>query len=150
MIERPRPLAICVFRNQGQILVSQGADPQDGRTFLRPLGGGIEFGETSAEAVVREVREELGVEVRNVQLLGVLENLFTYNGARGHEIVFVYDAAFLTPDYYQASELPAREGEVAFPAVWVRLSELGVGSPPLYPDGLLDLLRARATDPPND
>lgn len=40
-----RPLAICVFRHAGRILVAEGTDEVKGETFYRPLGGAIEFGE---------------------------------------------------------------------------------------------------------
>jgi ADP-ribose pyrophosphatase YjhB (NUDIX family) len=77
---RIRPIAICLFRNGDRILVSDGVDPKTGSPYCRPLGGSIEFGERAQEAVVREIREELGVEIREVRLLGVLENLFTLDG----------------------------------------------------------------------
>lgn len=38
----------------------------------RPLGGGIEFGETAADAVVREFGEELDANVRPLHRVGVL------------------------------------------------------------------------------
>ena len=39
---RIRPLAICVFRNRGRILVNESHDPVKDEYFFRPLGGGIE------------------------------------------------------------------------------------------------------------
>ena len=47
-----RPLAICLFQNSGAILVSEGYDGVKGIHFYRPIGGGIEFGETSSAALV--------------------------------------------------------------------------------------------------
>jgi hypothetical protein len=35
------------------------------------------------------------VEIREVQLLGVLENLFTLDGRQAHAVVFVLDARFV-------------------------------------------------------
>jgi ADP-ribose pyrophosphatase YjhB (NUDIX family) len=61
-------------------------------TFHRLLGGHVEFGELAAQAVVREIAEELHVELDDVAFLGVLENVFRYAGAPGHEVVFVYGA----------------------------------------------------------
>ncbi|MCA9941424.1 MAG: NUDIX domain-containing protein, partial [Anaerolineales bacterium] len=57
-----RPLVICLFRHKNHILVMEGYDPVKQQTFYRPLGGGIEFGEHSAIALRRELREELGAE----------------------------------------------------------------------------------------
>jgi 8-oxo-dGTP pyrophosphatase MutT (NUDIX family) len=52
--------------------VLRGSDPSDGRTFHRLLGGGVELGERSVEAVVREIAEELGATMLEPRLLGVL------------------------------------------------------------------------------
>jgi len=35
-----RPVAICVFRHEGKILVARGHDPHRNGAYLRPLGGG--------------------------------------------------------------------------------------------------------------
>jgi 8-oxo-dGTP pyrophosphatase MutT (NUDIX family) len=42
-------------------------DPVKGETFYRPLGGGVEFGETSA-AAAREIREEVSADVTDTEL----------------------------------------------------------------------------------
>jgi 8-oxo-dGTP pyrophosphatase MutT (NUDIX family) len=62
-MNRIRPLAICVFRNEDRILVNEGYDPVKQEAFYRPLGGGIEFGESSMDTVCRELMEELNVDV---------------------------------------------------------------------------------------
>jgi 8-oxo-dGTP pyrophosphatase MutT (NUDIX family) len=67
---RIRPLALCIFHHDGKILLSEAHDPIKNRPFFRPIGGGIEFGETSAEAIEREVQEELGLAITDVRLLG--------------------------------------------------------------------------------
>ena len=138
---RIRPLAICVFLREGSILVFEGYDPVKRQVFYRPLGGGIEFGEHSRDAVVREIREELGREITNLRSLGILENIFTYNGQTGHEIVVVYDGAFVDRSIYEQAQLTAWEdnGE-SFTAMWKPLQGFMSGQAPLYPDGLLNLL----------
>ena len=77
---RIRPIAICLFRHNNRILVSEGFDSIRQDYYYRPLGGSIEYGETSREAVAREIREELGAEIENIRLLGVVENIFVYRG----------------------------------------------------------------------
>ncbi len=137
---RIRPIALCVFRHEGRILVSENFDPTKRETFYRPLGGGIEFGERGIDAAMREMHEELGAAVHDVAYLGTLENIFTFNGKPGHEIVLVYDGSFVDPSLYCRESLIGREGSHAFKAVWKHLSDFVPSHPPLYPDGLLDLL----------
>ena len=86
---RIRPLALCIFSFRGRILVNEAHDPVKDQSYCRPLGGGIDFGEPSELAVVREIREELGAAVTNLRFLGTLENIFTYLGKPGHEIIQV-------------------------------------------------------------
>lgn len=137
----PRPLALALFEHEGRILVFEGRDPRRGLVFYRPLGGGIEFGEHSAEAVVREIREELGLESETAGLVGVLENRFVHLGHQGHEIVFVYRTRFLDPDAY-LGDIPFAETEFSSHAVWVPIAQFISGQRVLFPDGLRELLPA--------
>lgn len=136
-----RFLAICVFRHAGRVLVNEAYDPVKGRHFHRPLGGGIAFGETSAQAIVREIREETGAAIKNLRLLGTLENIFTYLGNPGHEIVRVYDGEFVEQSMYELDSIPGAESDGApFQAKWRDLDYFSADRP-LVPDGLLELLR---------
>lgn len=137
---RIRPIAICLFRRGDRILVHEGIDPLNNTHFARPLGGGIEFGEHSQEAIVREIREELGVAIENVRWLGILESIYIYRGEPGHELVFVYDAHFVDETLYGKETLTAREGERTFEACWRSLDELRGDSLVLVPEGLWQFL----------
>jgi ADP-ribose pyrophosphatase YjhB (NUDIX family) len=72
-----RPIAIGIFRRDDQILVGHGHDVLKGEHFCRPPGGAIEFGECAADALRREIREEIHTEIKTPYLLAVLENTFT-------------------------------------------------------------------------
>ncbi|MBI5666966.1 MAG: NUDIX hydrolase [Chloroflexi bacterium] len=140
-----RPLAICVFSREGRILAAEGYDAVKQEVFYRPLGGRIEFGETGAQTVARELDEEIHAAVANLRYLGTLENIFTYNGQPGHEIVLVYDGDLVDPALYQREAIEGREDDdrLLFVARWKALDEFrGEGAPPLYPHGLLALLDA--------
>ena len=70
---------------------------QDRKLFLakrgdtyRTIGGAVEVNETTEKALVREVREELGVEVAVSQLAFVVENWFTVGETNFHNIEFHY------------------------------------------------------------
>ena len=106
-----RPVAICIFRRAHEILVVEAFDPVKAETFYRPLGGGIEFGETSAAAVEREVREEVSADVTDLRYVGTLENLFVHNGQPGHEIVQVHEGRFANSALYAAIELSGVESD---------------------------------------
>src|SRR4051812_6931891 len=95
--KRIRPIAICIFMKGDRTLVAEGYDVAKKQTFYRPLGGGIKYGERSQDAVVREVREEIGAEAINLRYLATIENIFTYNGEVGHEIVQVYRGDLANP-----------------------------------------------------
>jgi 8-oxo-dGTP pyrophosphatase MutT (NUDIX family) len=141
-----RPIAICVFRHNGRILAAEGYDPLKGQTFYRPLGGAIEFGEHSAATIVRELTEELGAAVVDLRFLGAIENVFTYDGQTGHEIVMVYDGAFADPLLYEQPFIDGVEDDgLSFRAAWVNLTDCAdPGAPPVYPTGLLELLVAQS------
>lgn len=140
--QRIRALALCVFHHHGKILVNEFRDPVSQQTCFRPLGGGIEFGETSAEAIVREVQEELGLSMTDMRLLGTLESLFIYNGKPGHEIVQVYDATFADFGVYTHAQIIGHESDgAAFTARWHDSSSFSEQAP-LVPKGLHDLLKS--------
>ena len=143
-----RVLAIGLFREGGRILVARGADPASGEAFYRPLGGGVEFGERAADALSREIAEELGGSIEDVRLLGVLESVFEYDGRPKHEIVFVFDARFGDPAWYRRDELPVTEpGSDWEPARWVPIQALSSGPDRLVPDGLLSLIQTLPPSP---
>jgi len=134
-----RNIAVGLPVRDGHVLVLHGRDPAKRETFTRAIGVGIEFGETAEAALRREFVEELGIRLDRVQLLGVTENLFEYEGRPGHEIVHVFavEAAELDAIPLDAQLHILDEGS---PVTWVRISEL---DRPLYPNGVVDLLHIR-------
>jgi 8-oxo-dGTP pyrophosphatase MutT (NUDIX family) len=138
-----RPLALAVIRRDDRILVFRGEDASKPEIFYRPLGGGIEFGETGEAAVRRELLEEIGANLVNVRLLGALENLFTYYGGPGHEIILVFEADLVESAMYEVPELTGVEANGAnLDVMWKPLADFRAGDR-LYPDGLLALLETQ-------
>ena len=138
--QRIRAIALCLLRHQGRILVHEAYDSAKQAGFARPLGGGIDFGETSAEAAIREIKEELGADIAEVALLGIVENIFIYEDEPGHEIVFVYDGQFIDRSLYEKEHLTAVEGKRQFKAVWRSPDELRSGPHQLVPEEIWKLL----------
>ncbi len=141
-----RPIAICVIQRDGKILVFEAYDATKDQTFYRPLGGAIEFGEYSEDAVVRELSEEIGAELTDVHLLGVTENVYVYDGEQGHEVVFIYEASLVDEALYDKAEMTGDEGGQPFKVVWKTLDAFDQNAAPLYPDGLLELITSRPSD----
>jgi 8-oxo-dGTP pyrophosphatase MutT (NUDIX family) len=138
--QRIRALSLCLLRRGEEILVHEAYDSVKQQGFARPLGGGIDFGETSKAAAIREIKEELQADITEVELLGVLENIFVYEGEPGHEIVFVYDGRFVDQLLYEQASLAVVEGKRQFTAVWRSPEALLSGPYPLVPGELWDLL----------
>jgi len=134
-----RVKAVCLFLHDGCLLAIDGFDPAKQQRFWVPVGGRVEFGETSSDAIVREVREELGAEITDLRQLGVSENLFTFDGEPAHEIIFVYDAQFVDRQMYETEEIRGFEDGEEFSAHWID-SFAPEGNRPLYPEGLPDLI----------
>ncbi len=134
-----RPIAICVCREGERILVAEYQEK--GRLYYRPLGGGIQFGEYGHEAIKREIREEIGAELTDVHYLGMLENIYASEGVRAHQIVLVYDGRLTHPSFYAKEILEGDELGEPFKVMWKRLDDFGEGKAPVYPDGLLELLK---------
>jgi ADP-ribose pyrophosphatase YjhB (NUDIX family) len=133
---RIRAIAIGLITRGDELLVYRGHDGTTRETFYRPLGGEIEFGETAEDALAREFREELGVELDGVRYLETIENIYEYEGDPGHELIRVYEAR-LSPDaLYDRDHWDSELGDGV--VLWKSLDEFGREA--LYPDGLLPLL----------
>ena len=90
--EKIRPLAVAVIKKGNKVLAIKGYDEIKKQTFYRLPGGGIEFCEKGEETIKREFMEEFGCEPINIQYMKTVENIFEFNGKKGHEIVLVYEA----------------------------------------------------------
>ena len=107
-------IARGVCLREGRLLLCRA---KGGATTYLP-GGHIEFGETGRQALVREVKEELGLDAQTGKFLGVVENAFTQHGKPHAEINLVYEL-ILPSD----AEIAAREDWIAFE--WRDRSDLG-------------------------
>ena len=76
---------VCV--QEGKILLCKA---KGGATTYLP-GGHVEFGETGRQALVREVKEEMGVDAETGAFLGVVENAFEQHGKPHAEVNLVYE-----------------------------------------------------------
>lgn len=126
-------IARGVAVRDGKVLLCRAKGGQS--TYLP--GGHIEFGETGREALVREVKEELGTDSTAGEFLGVVENSFDQHGKRHCEINLVYRLDLAS----DAAE--SQEDWISFE--WCALAELPKAN--LLPREMGDLLKAMVRPP---
>lgn len=138
---RIRVVALGLIQQGDRLLVAAGYDPVKQRRFYRALGGGVEFGESSLEALKREFWEEIQAELINIRYLGCLESFFVYNGQPGHEVIQLYRCDFADPRLYHAERLLVKEstGETA-EATWHAIAHFRSGDSWLVPEAVLPFL----------
>jgi 8-oxo-dGTP pyrophosphatase MutT (NUDIX family) len=117
----------------GKFLASPGYDSVKNQSYLRLLGGHVEFGELSAQALVREIEEEIGADCRILSLLEVIENTFTHEGKPGQEVVFLFAAELTDASFYAREKIPMIEDHPNKHALWTPLADFLEGRVFVYP-----------------
>jgi ADP-ribose pyrophosphatase YjhB (NUDIX family) len=105
-------------------------------------GGRVELHESSADALMREMREEMGVEVELLRLLWVLERFFV-SSQRHHSIQFYYLMQVpkaLFPESAPTFTSP-QSNDLPLLFQWYPLAELDALPLPLYPAALSTMLQ---------
>lgn len=129
-------------QRSSRLFVAEGYDPVKQDYFYRALGGGIEFGETSRDALIREFKEEIQADLTNIQYLGCVENLFVYNGELGHEIVQLYRCDFADSSFYQPEQVfRVVESQDEGSAYWIDIDRFTSGELRLVPEAVLEYLQ---------
>lgn len=114
--DRPIVGVGAVVIRDGQVLLVQRAqEPLSGKWTLP--GGAVELGETLEEAVVRELREETGLEVRVLELVEAFERIARDESDRPryHYVLLDYLCVPVSGDLLAGSDVSA--------AVWARPEE---------------------------
>ncbi|MHC0063680.1 NUDIX hydrolase [Nostoc sp. UIC 10890] len=136
-----RVITLGLIRDDERIFLSEGYDPVKQETFYRALGGGVEFGETSHDALKREFQEEIQADLTNIKYLGCIENLFTFNGRQGHEIIQLYQCDFADSKFYQLESLIFSESKNhKHRALWIDISRFQSGELRLVPEVFFEYL----------
>jgi 8-oxo-dGTP diphosphatase len=113
--ERPMVgVGILIRRGDRYLLIKRAADPDAGLWSIP--GGLVEVGERAADAAVREAREETGLDVEVVEILGVVDKIIREGGRVKFHFVIV--------DYLAEPRGGALEASSdALDAVWVGAEE---------------------------
>lgn len=117
----------------GRLLV-QRADGDDG---LALPGGHVAFGETSAQTLAREFREELGLEITVGELAAVGEVFFDWNGPC--QQIGLYYRVYLDAGPWEGARPSTEKSEIEF--LWVPVEDAASGRIKVYPEELAENLQ---------
>ena len=127
-------VSAAIFRDDGRVLIVRRALPPSRGLFTLP-GGGVELGETLAQALIREVREETGLEIEPLALAGYRQ-VITRDAAgkiERHFVILPFAARLIAGEILLNAELAE--------ARWLKPAELaGLDTT----DGLADIVVAAA------
>lgn len=119
-----RPGVYGIVIDDGKILLS----PQHGFGYDLP-GGGMEFGEDFEQTVIREVKEETGIDVQPDKLLEIDTNLFVWEPnnplkRKTMQSLMFYYQCYPTGGVLSTEGFDDEEKSYAGMAEWVELSRL--------------------------
>jgi ADP-ribose pyrophosphatase YjhB (NUDIX family) len=135
-----RAIAVALVYRGTDVLVMAVKDDSGATKGWRPLGGAIEFGESAEDALAREFLEEIGQPIHCIKRLCVLENLYSHEGARGHEIVFAFQAELVSSDFDAKAGFSFFDGGVTNDVAWRPVREFVDGVERLFPEKLVGYL----------
>lgn len=98
-----RVAGVCM--QDGRILLQK---PTNGSDYAFP-GGHVAFGETHAETLVREFKEEIGADVQVGDLMWVGELFFPWGDRPCQQICLYYRVDILSPETPKTGSFAARE-----------------------------------------
>ena len=136
-----RSCAILVHGDR--VLMQEADDGRGGMQYALP-GGHVEFGETLALCMSREVYEETGLNVEADKLVYIHENFYTLKGVETHELgyYFLVDLSSEVPTPDPEGYVPSLESHLR-----MRLLPLqGLREFPVMPPFLLEYLAADARE----
>ena len=140
-----RVRACGVFPRGDEVLLIRQHNDAGVARYMTP-GGGVDFLEPVEDAVRREMREEVGVEVTALRYVGMFESLGeTPDGTPAHGISLVYEVATDDAAIYQQDVVAIDDNGSPFTAVWIRVGDVPSGTRDLG-DGLPGVLASMAAE----
>src|ERR1700740_2793290 len=103
---RPYLARRAAIVRDGRVLIVRRARPPAHGLYTLP-GGGVELGETLEEAIIREVREETGLAIAPLALVGFREAIARDAAGRveRHFVILPFAARFIAGEIVLSEEL---------------------------------------------
>lgn len=134
-----RPIVLGIVKRDNKILVSKGYDKIKNEIFYRSIGGGIEFLENSKDALKREFKEELNIDINVGDFLGISENIFTYNGRNAHELILFYNVEISDSNYKEKYHII--DDNCKTDAMWINIDKFINKELKIYPEEVFKYLK---------
>ena len=131
-----------LFDEGGEVLLVRFVVPRDGGDFVfwALPGGEIEAGETEAEAAVREVREELGLELEVSGPIYRDTNQFLHQGEMQDNVDFLFRAK-CGREEPQLMGVTVDEREIMKEIRWWTEAEIEASRERTFPENLAERIR---------
>ena len=109
--------AAFILNSKGELLVVRRAkDPAKGTLDLP--GGFVDNDETGEQGIIREIKEETGLDVKNIEYLFSSPNGYMYSGMGVHTL----DMDFLVRVHCDA--IPIKASDDAAEAIWIPINKV--------------------------
>ena len=128
--------AAGIMNHNGKILVHRNINSD----HYALIGGRVEIGESSADTVKREIKEELGKNIEITGYISTIENFFEMKGSKYHEIMFVHKIEFTNEEDKKIEyTMKNIEGKDYLQYEWIDLDS--IDEYPLLPIAIKDVLK---------
>lgn len=128
--------AAGVMIHNGKILVHRNVNSD----HYALIGGRVEIGESSANTIKREIKEELGKDIEITGYISTIENFFEMKGSKYHEILFVHKIEFTNEEDKKIEYVMKNiEGKDYLQYEWIELNRIDEYS--LLPIAVKDILK---------
>ncbi len=91
-VKKQIPIVVALIKDdQGKLLIAKRNDPdlEGGHNKWELVGGKIEFGENPEDAIIREVKEESGLEVKTLRVMPKIISRIWEKAGDQHQVFLI-------------------------------------------------------------